>query len=72
MSNVVELSCQTTLDLPAERILGKALDADLETAVVVGFDKDGQFYFASTTADGGNVMWLFEKAKLALFGVSTP
>lgn len=69
MSNVVELSCQTTLDLPAERILSKALDADLDTAIVVGYDKDGDLYFASTTADGGNVLWLFEKAKLALFGV---
>lgn len=72
MSNVVELRCQTTLDLPAERVLTKALEADLETAIVVGYDKDGSFYFASTTADGGNVVWLFEKAKLSLFGVETP
>jgi hypothetical protein len=72
MTNVVELNCIGTLDLPAERILSKALDADLDTAIVVGYDKDGDLYFASTTADGGNVLWLFEKAKLALFGVERP
>lgn len=71
MSNVVELNCETTLDLPADRILSRALDADLDTVVVIGYDKQGDFYFASTTADGGNVVWLFEKGKLALMGVQT-
>ena len=71
MSNVVELNCQTTLDLPAERVLMNALEADLDTAVVIGYDKQGDLYFASTTADGGNVVWLFEKGKLALLGAET-
>lgn len=70
MSNVVELECETTLDFPAERILTKALGSDLHTAIVVGFDKDGDLYFASTTADGGTVLWLFEQAKLAILGVT--
>lgn len=30
---------------------------------------EGQFYFASTYADGCDVLWLLEKAKLALLRV---
>ncbi|MBA2125076.1 hypothetical protein DLM45_02395 [Hyphomicrobium methylovorum] len=70
MSNVVELNCETTLDIPAERILSKALGSELNTAIVVGYDKDGDLYFASTTADGGTVLWLFEQAKIALMGIT--
>lgn len=66
MSNVVDLNCKTRLDLPAEKVLGKALEADLDIAVVIGYDKDGEFYFASTTSNGADVVWLFEQGKLEL------
>lgn len=66
MSNVVDIGCITKLDLPADRILAKAQAAGLETAIVIGVDKDGDFYFASSAADGGDVLWWIEKAKLAL------
>lgn len=70
MGDVVDLNCITSLDLPADRILNKAVEADLDTAVVVGWKKNGEFYFASTTSDGGNVLWLFEVAKLELMKVA--
>jgi len=70
MGSVVELECVTTLDLPAERVLRKAIEADLQTAVVIGYTQDGEFYFASTTADGGNVMWLTEQARHELLKVA--
>lgn len=54
------------LDLPAERILQAAIDAKIDTAVVIGWDKDGELYFASTKADGGDVIWLMELAKKKL------
>ena len=67
-SNVVNLPVVTTLDIPAERVLASALEADLKQAVVIG-NTDDEFYFASTVADGGSVLWLMEKARLALMGV---
>jgi len=56
----------TRLDLPAERVLNGAIQANLERCVIVGFDSKGELYFASTKADGGEVLWLFELAKKAL------
>lgn len=66
VSNVVNLPCITTHDLSTERVLTAALRADLEGVIVMGYAKDGEVYFASTYADGGNVMWLMEWAKRQL------
>lgn len=65
-SNVVVLPVVTRLDLPPERILSAAIGAELKSVVVVGYDKDGEEYFASSLADGGDVVWLMERAKLKL------
>ena len=65
MSNVVRFTGITTLDLDADHVLEAAL-GKLNGVVVVGFDKDGQEYFASSYADGGEVLWLFERAKKRL------
>lgn len=54
------------LDLSAERILQAAIDAKIETAVILGYDAYGEFYFASTKGDGGDVIWLMEIAKKKL------
>lgn len=69
MSNVVDLDNVTRLDLPPDRILKKAGEADLEVAIVIGVDRDGDFWFASSAADGGTVLWWIEKAKKALLEV---
>lgn len=66
MTNVVTLSVPTKLDLPADRILQSAVAADLECAIVIGRTKDGVEYFASSLADGGDVLWLMERFKLQL------
>ena len=68
-SNVVVLDCITRLDVPAERILNCALDANMKTVVIVGRDADGDFYFASSVADGGTVLWELELAKKKLLAV---
>lgn len=69
MSKIVELPVITKLDIPVERILRRAQEADLESAVVIGFTADGDFWFSSTQADGGDVIWLLEKAKLELLQI---
>lgn len=67
MGDVVVLKGPTRLDIPAERVLQAALDAGLESVVICGFDKEGNEYFASSIADGADVVWLVERCKLATF-----
>lgn len=64
--NVIDLPVITSLKLPAERILKAALKSDMSDAVVIGYDKDGKFYFSSTIPDGGEVLWLLELTKRKL------
>lgn len=69
-SNVVELDVVTSLDIPVERVLEQAAKAKLTEVTVVGYTEDGDFYFASSQADGGDVLWALEQAKLDLFRVA--
>ena len=54
----------TTLDIPAERMLNAALSADLATCLTIGYDQEGELYFASTTSNAPRILWLLEKAKM--------
>lgn len=69
MAEVLIWDGVTKHTLPAERILSSAIDADMDVAIVIGTDKDGEFYFASTHADGGEVLWWIEKAKQKLLNM---
>ena len=66
MGDVVTLTVQTKLDLTPERVLQGALDGCLKDAVVIGFDRDENLYFASSSADVTIILWLLEKAKQRL------
>ncbi len=68
-NNIVNLDVVTTLDLSAERVLNAALATDLEAVVIIGYTKDGEEYFATSLADGGEVLWLLERHKLQLLSV---
>lgn len=65
MAKVLPLNCVTRLDLPVDRVLEGA-KKQLEGVVLLGYTKDGEQYFASTYADGGEVLWLLEQCKLSL------
>ena len=65
MSNVINLSCITNLDLPADRIL-EGVVGRVNKVVLMGYDKDGKEYFASSIADGADVVWLAERMKKQL------
>lgn len=65
-AEIIELETVTSLDLPPERILRKAVEANLETVIVIGYDGDGNEYFAASSADGGGVVWALERAKMKL------
>jgi hypothetical protein len=69
MGVVVPLGNITYLDLPTDRVLDGAKGKCSEGVIVLGFDDDGEFYFASSIADGGAVIWLMELAKKKLLEV---
>ena len=62
MSNVVELGCATKLDIPVEKILDSAGKAKLTGVIVIGFDDEGAEYFASSAADGAEVLWHLQRS----------
>ena len=66
--NVIPLNMVTRLDLPVDQILEKA-KTQLKGVVIIGYDNDGDQYFASTYADGGDILWLLEQCKKQLLGV---
>jgi len=67
MGVVIPIGGVTKLDLPADRILESA-KGKMEGVVIIGFDKDGDVYSASSYADGGTVMWLLEACKTKMMG----
>ena len=69
-AKIINLPVITTLDTPPANVLDAAKEADLGSVVVVGHTKEGHIYFAASMSDGGEVLWLFEKAKLMLLGAS--
>jgi hypothetical protein len=68
LAPVAFLPVITTLDLDVDRVLKNALDAKLNQVVILGRDPNGDFYFASTKSDGGDVLWELETARLKLMG----
>lgn len=69
MGKVIPLNNVTKLDLPVDRVLESAKN-ELEGVVLMGYDKEGELYFASTYADGGDVLWLVENLKKNLLGIT--
>ena len=65
MGKVIPIGGITKLDLPVDKVL-EAAKGELEGAVIMGYTKDGDLYFASTYADGGEVLWLLENCKKKL------
>ena len=65
MGEVVELGCWTKLDIPAEKVLTAAV-GQVEQVLVLGYDKDGDEYFASSWSDKTEVLWLVERFRQQL------
>lgn len=70
MSNVVDLPVITSLDHDPARVLARALDVELDKVIVIGVTKNGDEFFASSVADGGDVIWQMERAKLKLLRIA--
>jgi hypothetical protein len=65
MADILNFTGITRLDMDPDRVLSAAV-AKMEGVVVIGYDKDGDEYFASSYADGGTVLWLLERCKTRL------
>lgn len=68
-AQIIELDNITSLDIPVERVLRKADEADLQSVVVIGYDQNGDEYFASSVAGGPEILWALERAKLRLLQI---
>ena len=68
MGEVVSFRGVTRLDLDPDRTLENT-KGQLKNFVIIGHDKEDNFFFSSTMADGGDVLWLMEQARLSLFGL---
>ncbi len=69
MSKVIPFKGITKLDLDPDTILENN-KGKLEGVVIMGWDKNGKEYFASSYADGGTVLWLVERMKKALLEIA--
>lgn len=68
MGEVVKFPGITKLDLDPDLVLRDAL-GKLDQVVIIGFNKDGSEFFASSQADGGEVLWHLERAKHRLMRI---
>ena len=66
MSNVEEFPGATRHPTPVARVMAMAAGAKLTSAVVIGWDENGELYFRSSESNGAEVGWLLDQAKLAL------
>jgi hypothetical protein len=63
--NVINFPGLTTLKIDPDKVI-EAARGKLETVVIVGYDKDGFEYFASSDPNGPEILWLLERAKTGL------
>ena len=67
--NIVILDVITKLDVPVDRVIDRAVLADLEQVIIIGVCKDGSEYFASSVAGGPECVWALERAKKKLLDI---
>ena len=68
MTNVIQFTGITTLPLDPNRLLEEA-KGKLQDVVILGFDADGDEYFASSKSDAGEVIYHLERAKHRLMKI---
>jgi len=64
--NVVRLKLGTTLDVPVERVLERALKEGLDRVLVIGRDGAGDLFIASSTGDCALMLWDLEHVRARL------
>ena len=59
---------ETRLDLDPDMILTAAV-GKLNDVVIVGYEANGNFYFASSQASGPEALWLLKQAEQRLLAI---
>ena len=65
MGDVVDFDGFTTLPVDPDWLLQKAI-GQMARVVIIGVDKDGKEFLASSVADCGTILWDVERARLAV------
>lgn len=60
IENVLPFVGITRIDGEADNVLRHAL-GELDNVVIVGYDKDGNEFYASNIADGANALWHLQR-----------
>jgi len=73
MSKVIDFplhlnSGETYADIEPDAVLTGAVGL-LKEVVIVGYKADGSLYFASTRANGPDVLWLLKRAEQRLLAI---
>jgi hypothetical protein len=69
MTNIISFNGITKLDLDPDMVLENT-KGKLEGVIIIGYDHMGVEYFASSYADGGDVLWLLERMKIRLLNIA--
>lgn len=69
MSEVIQFRGITKLDLDADTLLENN-KGNFKHLLLIGYDNDEEFIFGSTIANGGDVLWLLEVAKIQLLRIA--
>jgi hypothetical protein len=68
-AKILDFTGITRLDLDPDRVLAKAIGA-VDSVIVIGYDKDGDLYIATSYADGGDMLWALEQTKKKLLEIA--
>lgn len=63
MGDIINLPTETTLDIPADKVIAAVAKHELVEVVVVGWRPDGDLFVAASSASGATSLWLLERAK---------
>ena len=70
MNNVLMFTGITRNNLDPDLVLENT-KGKLSGFIIAGYDLDGEAFFSSTYADGGDALWLIEKFKQALLNAGS-
>lgn len=70
MGDVVDLNVVTRLDIDPIKVIDGAAKYNLKSVVILGYTEARDEYFASSIADGADVVWLLERSKHKLMAIT--
>lgn len=61
--NIISFPRLNSEDIPVDRLLEQALSEDLQSVLLIGKDKNGDYFLSSSDVDIKNMLWLIEVLK---------